>query len=87
MKAGLHTISYAGVWPGQARLSLPEIVERAGELGYDSLMIAAKRPHLSILDADLGSLMILKENMDHAAPRLNPRPSGACPAHTAPPAG
>lgn len=66
MKTGLHTISYAGVWPGQARLSLSEIVERAGELGYDGLMIAAKRPHLSILDADTDSLARLKGQMDAA---------------------
>ena len=66
MKTGLHTISYAGVWPGQARLSLPEIVERAGTMGYDGLMIAAKRPHLSILDASHEALQRLKDQMDAA---------------------
>lgn len=66
MKTGLHTISYAGVWPGQARLSLPEIIERSGKLGYDGLMIAAKRPHLSILDADQDTLARLKGQMEAA---------------------
>lgn len=66
MKIGLHTISYAGVWPGQARLALPEIIARAGSLGYDGLMIAAKRPHLSILDADAQALQTTRSRMDAA---------------------
>jgi sugar phosphate isomerase/epimerase len=66
MKTGLHTISYAGVWPGQARLTLSEIIQRAGKLGYDGLMIAAKRPHLSILDADSDTLKRVREEMDVA---------------------
>ena len=51
MKLALHTVSYAGVWPGQARLELPEILRRAAALGYAGVEIAAKRPHLSVLDA------------------------------------
>ena len=52
MKLALHTVSYAGVWPGQARLELPEIVKRAAALGYQGVEIVAKRPHLSVLDAN-----------------------------------
>jgi sugar phosphate isomerase/epimerase len=66
MKTGLHTISYAGVWPGQARLTLSEIIRRAGELGYDGLMIAAKRPHLSVLDYDDDAVKRLREELDEA---------------------
>ncbi len=51
MKTALHTVSYAGVWPGQARLDLPQVIERAARLGYQGLMVMAKRPHLSVLDA------------------------------------
>lgn len=50
MELVLHSISYAGVWPGQARLTLEEFVPRAAQLGYSSIMLVAKRPHLSLLD-------------------------------------
>jgi sugar phosphate isomerase/epimerase len=45
----LHSISYTGGW-GQAALSLEAFVDRAAELGYDGVMLAGKRPHLSPLD-------------------------------------
>src|SRR5688572_14630892 len=49
MKTALHSISYSGSW-GQARLSLEETIDRAAALGFDGLMLAAKRPHASLLD-------------------------------------
>src|SRR5207247_10185655 len=52
MKTALHTVSYAGVWPGQITLPLERIVEKAAELGYDGVMSVAKRPHASPLDMD-----------------------------------
>ena len=51
MKTALHSVSYAGVWRGQARLDLPDFFRRAASLGYDGVMLMAKRPHLSVLDA------------------------------------
>src|SRR5262249_6394800 len=51
-KTVLHSVSYAGVWPGQTRLSLEAFLERAQSLGYDGVMLMAKRPHLSLLDMD-----------------------------------
>lgn len=51
-KTALHSVSYAGVWTGQARLPLDSFLEKARALGYDGVMLMAKRPHLSILDAD-----------------------------------
>jgi len=51
-KTALHSVSYAGVWPGQVRLSLDDFLDRARRLGYDGVMLMAKRPHLSLLDAD-----------------------------------
>jgi sugar phosphate isomerase/epimerase len=51
-KTALHSVSYAGVWPGQARLSLEAFLERAQVLGFDAVMLMAKRPHLSVLDYD-----------------------------------
>ena len=46
----LHSVSYAGVWPGQARLSLERFVDKAADLGFPGVMLMAKRPHLSVLD-------------------------------------
>jgi sugar phosphate isomerase/epimerase len=51
MKLGLFSVSYAGFW-GQHKLSLPEFIAKAATLGYDAVMLAGKRPHLSPLDAD-----------------------------------
>ncbi|HKX00757.1 MAG TPA: sugar phosphate isomerase/epimerase family protein [Bryobacteraceae bacterium] len=45
----LHSVSYSGSW-GQAHLSLDQFIEKAADLGYDGVMLMAKRPHLSILD-------------------------------------
>lgn len=50
MIPSLFSISYAGFW-GQDTLSLTDFIARAGALGYPSVMIAGKRPHLSPLDA------------------------------------
>jgi sugar phosphate isomerase/epimerase len=50
MKPCLFSISYAGLW-GQASVPLIDFIARAGKLGYSSVMIAGKRPHLSPLDA------------------------------------
>jgi sugar phosphate isomerase/epimerase len=62
MKTSLHTISYSGSW-GQARLSLEQIVERAAALGFDGLMLAAKRPHASLLDTNADARRRLRDLM------------------------
>jgi sugar phosphate isomerase/epimerase len=51
MELSLFSVSYAGLW-GQAKLDLPAFTAKANELGYGSVMLAGKRPHLSPLDAD-----------------------------------
>ncbi|MCU1273987.1 MAG: sugar phosphate isomerase/epimerase [Bryobacterales bacterium] len=45
----LHSVSYSGSW-GQAHLSLDQFIDKAADLGYEGVMLMAKRPHLSILD-------------------------------------
>jgi sugar phosphate isomerase/epimerase len=50
MQLSLFSISYAGLW-GQAAVDLRHFIRRAADLGFDSVMIAGKRPHLSPLDA------------------------------------
>lgn len=51
MRLALHSVSYAGVWPGQTRLPLEAVVEKAAQFGYQGVMLVAKRPHASVLDA------------------------------------
>lgn len=49
MQLGLFSVSYAGLW-GQQRLDLVEFIAKAAELGFSSVMLAGKRPHLSPLE-------------------------------------
>jgi sugar phosphate isomerase/epimerase len=49
-KLALHSVSYAGVWPGQVQLTWQQFIAKAGQLGFDAVMLMAKRPHLSLLD-------------------------------------
>src|SRR5438270_1224458 len=69
VKTALHSVSYAGVWPGQARLGLDDFLVRAQRLGFDAVMLMAKRPHLSPLDHDADSCRRLRERLT----RLNLR--------------
>jgi sugar phosphate isomerase/epimerase len=64
MKTALHSVSYAGVWPGQARLSLEEFLDRAKALGFPAVMLMAKRPHLSVLDYDADSRQRLRQRLE-----------------------
>src|SRR5437773_671453 len=64
MKTALHSVSYAGVWPGQARLDLESFLERARALGFDAVMLMAKRPHLSVLDFDGHARLRLRQQLD-----------------------
>jgi sugar phosphate isomerase/epimerase len=45
----LHSVSYSGSW-GQYALPLEDFIDKAAELGYNGVMLMAKRPHLSVLD-------------------------------------
>lgn len=60
MELGLFSVSYAGLW-GQQRLDLPAFIAKAAELGYSSVMLAGKRPHLSPLDFDEPAVAALRE--------------------------
>jgi sugar phosphate isomerase/epimerase len=60
----LHSVSYAGVWPGQARLSLDDFVDKAAALGFKGVMLMAKRPHLSVLDFSVDDCARLREKLD-----------------------
>ena len=59
----LHSVSYSGSW-GQHALSVEEFVDKAAELGYDGVMLMAKRPHLSVLDWHTQARRRLRERLD-----------------------
>ncbi|MBC8183281.1 sugar phosphate isomerase/epimerase [candidate division KSB1 bacterium] len=52
VKTCLHSVSYAGVWRGHTRLNVDEFLVKAKELGFDGVMLVAKRPHVSPFDYD-----------------------------------
>jgi sugar phosphate isomerase/epimerase len=63
MRLGLFSISYAGLW-GQHALELAQFFERAARMGFDGVMLAGKRPHLSPLDAAPERVAELKAALD-----------------------
>jgi sugar phosphate isomerase/epimerase len=68
MQLSLFSVSYAGLW-GQAALDLRQFIRHARELGYDAVMLAGKRPHLSPLDADETQLADLRADLGEAGLR------------------
>ena len=68
MQLSLFSISYAGLW-GQGALDLRQFIRRAGELGFDAVMLAGKRPHLSPLDADEEMIATLRGDLREAGVR------------------
>jgi len=64
VKTCLHSVSYAGFWRGQARLTIDEFLVKAKELGYDGVMIMAKRPHVSVLDYDAKARKALRRRIE-----------------------
>jgi len=59
----LHSVSYAGLW-GQATLDLEHFIDRAADLGYQGVMLMAKRPHLSVLDCDAQTCARLRHKLE-----------------------
>jgi sugar phosphate isomerase/epimerase len=70
MTPALFSISYAGFW-GQSVLSLADFIAHAGKLGFPSVMIAGKRPHLSPLDATPELLEPLRQALTAAGVRCD----------------
>src|SRR3974390_2536462 len=58
----LHSVSYSGTW-GQESLPLGDFIDRGAALGFDGVMLMAKRPHLSVLDWDAESRLRLRERL------------------------
>lgn len=64
VKTCLHSVSYAGFWRGQARLGVDEFLVKAKELGFDGVMLMAKRPHVSPLDYDAEARKALRRRIE-----------------------
>ncbi|UCC21851.1 MAG: hypothetical protein JSW23_08555, partial [Planctomycetota bacterium] len=64
VKTCLHSVSYAGFWRGQAKLSVEDFLVKAKELGFDGVMLMAKRPHVSPLDYDASARRALKAKIE-----------------------
>lgn len=64
VKTCLHSVSYAGVWRGHAKLSVDEFLDKAKELGFDGVMLVAKRPHVSPLDYDADARKALQRKIE-----------------------
>lgn len=60
VKTCLHSVSYMGIWRGQATLTVDEFMIKAKQLGFDGVMLAAKRPHVSLIDYDDAARQKLK---------------------------
>src|ERR1700720_3024665 len=59
----LHSVSYSGSW-GQPALTLDQFVDKAADLGFDGVMLMAKRPHLSMLDYDSDARRRLRDRIE-----------------------
>jgi len=64
VKTCLHSVSYLGVWRGQTQLTVDEFLVKAKELGYEGVMLVAKRPHVSPHDYDKAARARLKARID-----------------------
>lgn len=59
----LHSVSYSGSW-GQARLTLDQFLDKAAHLGYEGVLLMAKRPHLSPLDYGPAERLALRKRLE-----------------------
>jgi L-ribulose-5-phosphate 3-epimerase len=59
----LHSVSYSGSW-GQVVLPVEQFVTKAARLGFQGVMLMAKRPHLSVLDWDAKARSELRSQLE-----------------------
>ena len=64
VKTCLHSVSYLGIWRGQAQLSVDDFLVKAKELGYEGVVLVAKRPHVSPHDYDKAARAKLKAKIE-----------------------
>ena len=64
MKLGLYSITYMGLWYRGEALTLPQLIARAKEFGYDGIEIDGKRPHGNPLDLNPSRCRDLRARAD-----------------------
>ena len=64
VKTCLHSVSYLGVWRGQTPLTVDEFLVKAKELGYEGVMLVAKRPHVAPQDYNKEARAKLKARIE-----------------------
>jgi len=64
IKTCLHSVSYAGFWRGQAKLGVEEFLDKAEQLGFDGVMLTAKRPHVGVSDYDAAAREALRRKIE-----------------------
>jgi sugar phosphate isomerase/epimerase len=62
-------VSYSGSW-GQCFRPLERFIDKAADLGYDGVMLMAKRPHLSVLDYSGGRRSSLRARLEDRGLRM-----------------
>ena len=66
----LHSIGYMGIWRGHSFLTVDQFLVKAKELGYEGVMLVAKRPHVSPHDYDKAARARLKAKIDSLGLKL-----------------
>jgi len=64
VRIALHSVSSAGVWPGQVCLPIEQVIRKVRPLGAEAVMLMAKRPHCSVLDLGAARLAELRALLD-----------------------
>jgi sugar phosphate isomerase/epimerase len=64
VKTCLLSISYSGLWRGQAALSVDDFLVKAKELGYEGVMLMARRPHVTPMELDKKARATLKKKIE-----------------------
>ena len=64
VKTCLHSVSYLGIWRGQTPLTVDQFLVKAKELGFEGVMLVAKKPHVSPHDYDKIARAKLKSKID-----------------------
>ncbi|MFH1070730.1 MAG: sugar phosphate isomerase/epimerase family protein [Candidatus Glassbacteria bacterium] len=70
VKPCLHSVSYAGFWRGQPSLTVDQFLVKARELGFESVMLVAKRPHVSPHDYDDAARRRLRQRIEELGLKL-----------------
>ncbi|MCI0380124.1 MAG: sugar phosphate isomerase/epimerase [Gemmataceae bacterium] len=65
MKLSLFSVGYAGLW-GQDRLDLVDFIRKAGELGYQGVMLMGKPPHWTPQDTALERVAAIQKALAEA---------------------